>query len=78
MINVNEYFDNLPEIPYKIGQFIEYMRDEHPEKENLYDVIIFISLFHYNDKDLAWIRKSSENMNNFLLAWIMNKWITVF
>lgn len=74
MINEGGYFVSLPEITVGIAEFIEYMKKNKPEKENLYDVVIFISLFHYNDKRLDWIRESKENMDSFSMAWILGNW----
>ena len=77
MTNKGGYFVSLPEITVGIAEFIEYMKRNKPEKENLYDVVIFISLFHFNDENLRWIRESKENMDNFSMAWILGNWIVI-
>lgn len=77
MINEGGYFVSLPEITVEIAEFIEYMKKNKPEKETLYEVMIFISLFHFNDENLDWIRESKENMDSFSMAWILGNWIVI-
>lgn len=69
---------DLPEIPYHVAKLIEHMKREHPDKSNLYDVVIYMSLFYFNDKGLKWMRESKDNMDNFALAWILDEWIVSF
>lgn len=63
-----------PVITQLIEDQIHYLREELPELKDPYDILDHMVTFQYRDEDLDWIYKSTENMNNFVLAWILGEW----